>query len=129
MADTPQYTMNTGTSDQLPKGGAQDLNQASAVAAQAPGNNTLPEPANPVRVAATPPPVAPVSGDRNQALFGPTNRPNESVMTGVQQGGPPSPPPQSARTWLPVLGLAAADPNGSPTIKALYAALANLASQ
>ena len=58
------------------------------------------------------------STDIEKFLFGPTQRPNESVATGLSQAAP-LPVPQAAYDILPALQQAALSPDAPPQILAL----------
>jgi hypothetical protein len=59
----------------------------------------------------------PVSEDE-QFLFGPTQRPDESVFTGAPRGGAKNPPPPTLGRWLPTLLKAAERPDAPPELHA-----------
>lgn len=127
MANQPQYHMDTGTPDQLPKGAAQDLNEAAAQASAGSGNAT-PSPNGQGATSSLAPqtqpggtPLGPVSsrkpdtsqitppGEDDSLLFGPTGRPDEHIGTGAGLAGKSTTPP-GADKWLPALVEASQDP-------------------
>jgi hypothetical protein len=140
MANDPQFRMNTGTPNQLPKGAAQDLNEAAAAAAP---QDTSPfdiEEAGAGDVAAdqgeeetAPGPIqtSPRGSIRAQGgmneddklVFGKTSRPNEPLTTG-SPANPKSIPPGLASQLSGLISIAK-DPNAPPSIKALVRILAH----
>ena len=146
MADAPQYKKGQGP-DQLPQGGAKELNDqvaATDAAAAQPvvqgagqatpaANESEPAPAAAEATPAPHPlndtvplaaPDAPVTyvpqSEEDKFLFAP----GEGNVTGAQPGASmvdgPLPVPPGITNWLPSLQLAAQDPSASPQTKALF---------
>ena len=133
MADGPQYTKGSNTQpgqgEQLPQGEASQLNEGAAQAkknaSDLAGQNQA-GPADqyqPAPVAFSEPPKdstpAMPTGEDDQMLFGPTERPVEPITAGRAPVGY-QPPPKDIGSWLPTLQEAAADPNAPESIKNLF---------
>lgn len=120
---TPEYKRNTGSPDQLPKGGAAQLNAASQ---QLPDDFSEPE-LNLMSEDQDPKPEGSVTAF-DDVLFGPTDHPNEPITTGASFGPGANTIRQGRETDKEFLARTAyqlaSSPSASPRVKAFAARIA-----
>lgn len=144
MADPSKPTVRQGPADasgtQLPKGAAQNANQAYAEAqganeaptgAQAPqsaGAETTEGQVEPTLVPRPRQGPIPLQSEEDNLLFGPTGRPTESITTGnLPNGRIPLPP--NINKMIPILTQAVQDPDAPPQLRGLLQLLMHHANE
>ena len=134
MADLQEFQAEEGTSQQLARGEATQLNEALPAEGGTPPEQGAPaaQPVEPQFPELAQPsdyePLHTPENDDEEFLTGPTLRPGEPVTTGAFSGAARGLPPDIVAA-LPAYQEAASVPGASPQIQLLAAALADMANR